>query len=483
MSESELRPSSDIRNTARSEEAADARGPVTRFVTDYRDKTRQFSRNANLYIIHVIGMDMIHGSYNVLLNLYLLAVGFDIAFIGTRLVVQFISSAATALPAGLLSDRIGRKASFILGDGIGAVIGLIVINSSSETILLVTPVFASFFGNMHHTAEPAFMAENSKPAERVHLFAVAGSFRTLSAMTGALIAGSVPAFFADDIGLVSAYRYAAYAGLTLWALSLIPALMLRSEESEERPELQFDSASRVAPGPAAKANAGRFNFAQIFSGVTHWRRIFYFVLTSSIIAAGFSMIAPLFNVVFHADQGHIHASEGQVGIVFAAAEMTLAVATIFVPLIAARMLKVDAIVLTRVLSIPFVLAMGLLPFMLGEGLLLLVLSGAAYVGRVGIYRLTSPLDDAFNMSVLDAKERATNTGLEMAVGGAVSAIAIWFGSRMLDHGDFTTPFLIMATTIAISSLIYWNVFRPLEISESERLESEPDPEPQAVLAD
>ena len=68
------------------------------------------------------------------------------------------------------------------------------------------------------------------------------------------------------------------------------------------------------------------------------------------------------------------------------------------------------------------------------------------------------------MSVLDAKERATNTGLEMAVGGAVSAIAIWFGSRMLDHGDFTTPFLFMATAITISSLIYWRVFRPLELS-------------------
>ena len=63
--------------------------------------------------------------------------------------------------------------------------------------------------------------------------------------------------------------------------------------------------------------------------------------------------------------------------------------------------------------------MGVLPFLFNEGMLLLVLSGASYVGRVGIFRLTSPLDDAFNMGVLDAKERATNTGLEMAVGGDI----------------------------------------------------------------
>jgi hypothetical protein len=195
----------------------------------------------------------------------------------------------------------------------------------------------------------------------------------------------------------------------------------------------------------------------------------------------------MFNVVFHSEHGHIHASEGQVGIVFASAEMTLAVATIFVPLLAARMLKVDAIVLTRLLSIPFVLAMALLPFLFNEGMLLLVLSGAVYVGRVGIFRLTSPLDNAFNMGVLDAKERATNTGLEMAVGGAVSAIAIYFGSRMLDNGDFTTPFFIMASGIAISSIIYWKVFRPLEISESKlpipEPDSDQDQDPQPALAD
>jgi MFS family permease len=344
-------------------------------------------------------------------------------------------------------------------------------------------VFASFFGNMHHTAEPAFMAENSMPKERVHLFAVAGSFRTMSAMAGALIAGMVPALFADQLGLVTAYRYAVYGGLVLWALSLIPAVMLRSNEAEERPELEFNAEQNDQPiGLLTRLRPGR-----LFSGVTHWRRIFYFVLTSAFISAGFAVIAPMFNIVFHSDEGNIHASEGQVGIVFATAEMTLAVATIFVPLLAARMLKVDAIVLTRLLSIPFVLAMGLLPFLFNEGMLLLVLSGAAYVGRVGIFRLTSPLDNAFNMGVLDAKERATNTGLEMAVGGGVSAIAIYFGSRMLNGGDYTTPFFIMASGIAISSIIYWKVFRPLEISETElaQLEPEPDSDPktQTALAD
>ena len=216
------------------------------FLGDYVARTREFSRNANLYVVHVIGMDMIHGSFNVLFNLYLLAIGFDIRFIGLRLMVQFIFRAITAMPAGLVSDRIGRKASFILGDGVGALIALIMIHTTSEAVLLVGPAVGSFFGNLHHTSESAFMAENSRPSERIHLFSVAGSFRTFSAMSGALLAGLVPAMFIDNIGAVDAYRYATYAGLSLWFLSLVPALMLRSVEAVEQPERQGQTA-RTAP--------------------------------------------------------------------------------------------------------------------------------------------------------------------------------------------------------------------------------------------
>ena len=429
-------------------------GPIREFAADYLDKTREFSRNANLYVLHVIGMDMIHGSFTVLFNLYLLALGFDIAFIGMRLMIGFAASAVTAIPAGLVSDRIGRKASFILGDGVGALIGLLMISTQDYNILLYGPAAVAFFNNLHHTSEAAFMMENSRPKERIHLFSVAGSFRTLSAMSGALIAGLVPLLFIDDIGKVAAYRYASYAGLSLWFISLVPALMLRSLEAKEQPERLT---ARVDQAPNKVAG--------LFADIQHPRRIAYFVLTSAMLGIGTAAVAPLLNVVFH--EGHIHAGEAEIGVVFAAGELSLAMATLLVPLIAARMLKVDAIALMRVLSLPFILAMGLLPLILGEGALLILLVGASHVGRVAFFRMSMPLDDAFNMEMLEPRERATSTGIEIGVGAAVAAVAVYAGSRLLDSGDFATPFLIMATAYLGSTMIYWRVFRPMEITESE----------------
>src|SRR5262245_27742476 len=116
-------------------------------LADYVDAVRHFSRNARLYLVHIVGMDMIHGTWEVLFNLYLLAL-FEpthgvvifgqhihaIEFVGLRLAIGAIASGVVSLPAGLLSDRIGRKASFILGDGMGAVISLL-------NVLIVDPVF------------------------------------------------------------------------------------------------------------------------------------------------------------------------------------------------------------------------------------------------------------------------------------------------------------------------------------------------------
>ena len=423
-----------------------------RFLGDYVARTREFSRNANLYVVHVIGMDMIHGSFNVLFNLYLLAIGFDIRFIGLRLMVQFIFRAITAMPAGLVSDRIGRKASFILGDGVGALIALIMIHTTSEAVLLVGPAVGSFFGNLHHTSESAFMAENSRPSERIHLFSVAGSFRTFSAMSGALLAGLVPAMFIDNIGAVDAYRYATYAGLSLWFLSLVPALMLRSVEAVEQPERQGQTPARP-----------QRSFRTLLSDIKHPRLIFFFVLTSALISFGSSTVTPIVNVVFHDHSGHIHANEVEIGVMFAVAEFGLAVATLGIPLITARMSKVGGVAMARFLSLPFLVALGALPMFVGDGTtLLLVLVSMSYVGRNTLFGVSYPMDEAFNMEVLDPRERASGTGIEIAAGGAVSALAIIVGSRLVDSGDYTSPFLIMAVCIALSTLIYWQVFRPVE---------------------
>src|SRR5215472_4189462 len=87
-------------------------------LAEYVAAVRQFSRNARLYMVHIVGMDMIHGTWEVLFNLYLLALFAPthgvvlfgqhvhaIEFVGLRLAIGALAGGAGSFPAGLLSDR------------------------------------------------------------------------------------------------------------------------------------------------------------------------------------------------------------------------------------------------------------------------------------------------------------------------------------------------------------------------------------------
>jgi MFS family permease len=407
-------------------------------VAEYLRAIRGFSRNARLFIVHVIGMDTVHGTSLVLLNLYFLAVGLPIEFIGLRLLLAGIAGAIFSVPAGLISDRIGRKWSFIVGDGAGAALYLISIFSVDQPILLATGVLSAISGTLHGVSEPAFMAENSEAPERVHLFSVADGLRTLSAMVGSLLGGFVPLLAAGLADKVTLYRSSIFIGIAIWALSLIPALMLRGHDR-----------------PAERAPAG---IRDLFTNVRHPDRIWRLVAASGLVALGFGFVGPMFNVFF--SEG-LHAHTHDIGVTFASGELFLALAALGAPFLAARMSKVQAIVGTRFLAVPFILLIGMSPGLASVSTIL-TLAGFAYVARIVLANSAGPILEAFSMEVLDPGERATFVGFRSTLSQILSGGGAFIGSRLMAGGDYVTPFALMATLYAMSAIAFWVWFRPLE---------------------
>ena len=275
----------------------------------YFGRLRQFSRNARLYLLHVIGMDLIHGAWEVLFNLYLLAVGFDIRFVGIRIAVLGIAGSLAAIPAGRLADRIDRKWGFIIGDGGGAACALILIMSTDATMILAFSAVSACFSALHHVTESPFMAENSEPGERIHLFSVEQGLATLAAMAGALIAGFLPQHLmvSEGMTLIEAYRWAVHIGIAWWFLSLIPAIMLKRYVSEE-----------VAQARAEVALEERSGW---LSAIRTPKTVYRFVVIGTLLSLGAGFVLRLANVFFHYD---LHAHEHEIGMVFAAVAFFLA---------------------------------------------------------------------------------------------------------------------------------------------------------------
>ncbi len=418
---------------------------------EYVDAVRHFSRNARLYMVHIVGMDMIHGTWDVLFNLYLLAL-FEpqhgvvlfgqhvhaIEFVGLRLAIASVAGGVLSLPAGLLSDRIGRKASFILGDGVGAVISLLNVLVVDPVFLLLTPVVSSLAGNLHHVSETAFMAENSTARERVHLFSVGGSLSTAVGIVGALIAASFPAFVAWFGTQLDAYRAATMFGIALWFLSLIPAFMLREQ---------------------APASSGARRVSIGLGSIKHPALVARLVTTGALLSVGYGAALPFMNVFFHE---HLHADESEIGTTFATASLFVAIGGLFAPLIASRLGKVRGITIARLAAVPVVLSLGLSPETAGDVSIGLTAAGLAIALRSMLMNVSVPIAEAFAMEVLDPSERATMVGLETAAASLVRAGAVVVGSTAIASGDFFLPFAITAACYLLSTGLFWLWFRGYE---------------------
>ncbi|MFQ5409861.1 MAG: MFS transporter, partial [Anaerolineales bacterium] len=409
----------------------------------YIGKMRLFSRNARLYMIHIVGMDVIFGTWNVVFNLYLLAVGMDVAFVGLRILISSVAGALVAIPAGLISDRIGRKLSFVLGDGVGALMSLIAISTLNPAVLLITGAIGGIFSGLHGVSEPAFMAENSEDYERVHLFSVSNGMRTAAAIIGSALAGLVPLIVLADQPeqLVVTYRYVAYFGIAGWFASLIPALLLTRKAEAVQPEAR--------PG----------GLRALFSNVKHPRRIWHLTLPEVFVAMGAGFVLPLLNVFFDREIG---SPAVEIGTTFAAGQAFLVVGSFLAPLVAARMGKVRSVVATRLLSVPFILLLG---FSGQAGSLVgsvLSVAGFAYVMRITLMNMASPVRSAFGMEILDPGERGTQVGVEHALAGAVSGATAYIGAQLMDGGDFQTPFLLMAAAYLVGTYLFWQFFNGRE---------------------
>ncbi len=406
----------------------------------YLDSLRMFSRNARLYLLHIFGMDVIHGTWEVIFNLYLLAAGFSIEFVGLRLLVQGLAGALAAAPAGWLADRMDRRWGFIIGDGGGAVFALVQISVLNQSVILVASAAAAMFGALHRVTESPFMAENSDPAERVHLFSVGSGFRTLAAMAGALVAGYFPGWLERTRGLetLEAFRWATYVGIAWWFLSLMPAVLMRPYVSEE-----VAAARAMLPDrPGWLGNVRSFGLIRRF------------VIIGGLLALGGGFVLRLTNV-FLAEDGHAPAED--IGLIFAAGSLTLSVAAFAAPLAAERLGRMRAIWLTRFAAIPFILLLGFAPE-LATPETVVSLAGVAFVMRTALFNMSGPLYEAFTMDSLHPNERATFTGISALIGSALAAAGGWYGARLMASGDFQIPFVTMAVLYTASTWLFLRWF-------------------------
>jgi MFS family permease len=402
---------------------------VRSIVADYASTTREFTPNARLFLVATL-LSWIGLAVNqVVFNLYLVDGGYAPDFVGAVTSMMGLGMALSALPAGWLADRIGRRACLVAG-ACAVAAGLFARGLSLAPAALLSSTLVVGAGQALITiAASPFMSENSNELERTHLFSMHFVVILIGGLLGNLMGGELPGLFARRLpslapDTLAAYRWTLAAGALASLLAAWPLLALREAPPHER---------------AALAPARIRDHAPLLSRLG---------LNYLLMGCGAGLIMPFFNLYFAQRYG---ATTAQIGLYFSVAQVITLAATLTGPLIARRLGKLHALTWLQLLSLPFLVTLGVETT--------LAVSVVAFWMRSAFMQMSSPLLNSFAMDTIPPALRARAQALDnMAwyLGWAVSSAV---SGQIMARFGFAWPYYLTALCYGAATVTFWLNFR------------------------
>ena len=287
----------------------------------------------------------------LLLNLYLLRLGYGPEFIGLVTAVSTTAYTLFCLPAGVLGTRWGSRRMLITA------VVLMLLGSLLLPLVEVAPLTwqagwlltGAVLGRLglalYQVNGVPFLMSITGAEERGHAFAVEPALGLLAAFAGSVVGGAMPAAFGALLGVSvddpAPFRYPLLIGAVLLVpsmLSLLSTRQVRAERSVER------------PAPSGRAPLGLMALMAVFVVLRY---------------AGEAPLRTFFNVYLDVALG---TSTALIASITAAIQLMSVLAALSVPLLVARWDKVRVIVLGALGIALCILPLALIPHWLAAGL-------------------------------------------------------------------------------------------------------------------
>ena len=220
-------------------------------VTGYFQALRLFNRNVRIFILSALLLGFaFFGIYAVLLNLYLLRLGYGPTVVGLVNGMGFVAYALFSLPAGVLGARFGTRRMLQVGFVLAAVgMGLLpaaqFLSGNVQVAWIVATYTLTSMGlDAYFVNSNPFMIQFTTPRERMYLYSLRVGMSPIAAFVGALVGGFLPGTLARLLPITDTASFALALLVAAVAL-LIGVVALFSTKAIAAPAEEEDRAQRT----------------------------------------------------------------------------------------------------------------------------------------------------------------------------------------------------------------------------------------------
>lgn len=396
-----------------------------------------YNRNIRTFIMANILIQVGMGVFSVMYNLYIRELGLPEAVNGSVISVTSLATAIMLVPAGILSDKLGRKWILIAGTALTAVMlfGRSIV--TAEQPMLILGFATGIVWALTQVSGVPFLAENSRPSERMQLFSIHFALVTVANVIGSLL-GGVIADFAIMAGArdVASIQISLLTGVLCFVAGLLPLFSLKSVKIEEMENEEKEHEEEVQTVADLKSNL---------------KVIILFSIANLIIGTGSGLVIPYLNLYF---ANRFNATNSYIGFILALGSAMTAVAMLIGPRLVKKVGKVRALVIFQIASIPFLFLTAYTSS--------LFLASIGFLLRQALMNAGNPIQSAIAMDVVHHKYKGLANSVNQMVfniGWATMGLpAAWLVTEYGTYWGYAITFSITGGLYLIASTYFYLMF-------------------------
>lgn len=407
------------------------------FLQEWSTQIKSYNKNIKLALAANLFAQVGLGIFMVIYNFYVRELGYGDQVNGQVISMTSLATALILVPAGLLSDRFGRKKTMFIGALLTGVVLLSRGILEGEGLLVALGFATGLTSAFLQVSGIPWLAENSKPTQRVHLFSIYSAVMTGANVIGNLFGGILTDFFSIFLSELMSIRLTLLVGAVIFLIALIPITKfhevkkMKADKDQKVPFLQKMKENRVG-----------------------FKIIILFAISQLIIGIGSGLVIPYLNLYF-ADR--FFASNSIIGLIISLGQAATAVAMIIGPLMVRRFGEVKAVVILQLSSLPFLLITAYTDNLL--------LAAIGFLFRQALMNAGNPIQMSLMMSKVDDSVKGLANSVNQMVfnlgwafmGPVSMGIVVAYGA----YWGYAIVFSITATLYLIGSIYFLTVFRSL----------------------
>lgn len=390
-----------------------------------------FRHNLWMLLISVFLVFVGIGIQAVILNLYLIEIGYRADFLGLFSFANTAAIGGAALLASPLCTRFGHRRVLL------AAIAVLALSTAGlvATVAAIPLILLAILNGiaLAHIFVPSapFIMDNARPEQRARAFAGYFAAQALASTVGSILGGILPPLLTPAPGQARtgyAWTLAIAAGVA--GLAFLPLRL--ADDSKEA-----DSHTSMVASSTGADDARQVH-----------RDLAWMVVANGLTAASTGFAIPFLNVFF--DQ-RLHASTATIGGIFAVGAGAMTIGSLAGPAVGKRFGTIPTVVICRVACVPVLLGLAFTSD--------IWVGSALYVVRTLFFTLTWPTDNAFSMELVPARSRATLAALRSTSWNLGWSIASGLAGLMIINLGFGSIFTASAVLLLAGCVVYFAAFR------------------------